>query len=128
MLIATTAAEVGIDLPNLRRLIVVDPSRFGLSALHQLRGRLARRGGVGHCDLYAPGALPDKSRERLGLFCQTNDGFEISRHDMKLRGVGDLTAGAAQQSGPWDSLLKGCALDIDDLETIMHLAMHWLHQ
>ena len=116
VLVATTVLEVGIDLPDLRRLVVSHAERFGLTTLHQLRGRLARAGGEGRCDLVVPASLGEDSRERLETLTQTNDGFEIAHADLRQRGFGDLAQASEAQTGHQDGLLPGRPLDYDDLE------------
>lgn len=94
-LVATTVIEVGIDVANATVMIVEHPERFGLSQLHQLRGRVGRGAEQSWCILL--GSYGDESRERLELFASTDDGFEIARADLRLRGMGDLFG--QQQSG-----------------------------
>lgn len=85
ILISTTVIEVGIDIPNATMMIIFDASRFGLSTLHQLRGRIGRGTKEGTCIL-----ISNSEHERLKVMTETNDGFEISENDFKLRGHGDL--------------------------------------
>jgi ATP-dependent DNA helicase RecG len=87
-LVATTVIEVGIDVPNATVMLIEHPERFGLSQLHQLRGRVGRGAEESWCILL--GNFGDESRERLQLFASTEDGFEIARADLRLRGMGDL--------------------------------------
>jgi ATP-dependent DNA helicase RecG len=94
-LVATTVIEVGIDVPNATVMLIEHPERFGLSQLHQLRGRVGRGAEESWCILL--GDFGDESRERLQLFASTEDGFEIARADLRLRGMGDLFG--YQQSG-----------------------------
>lgn len=110
ILIATTVVEVGVTLPNLYRAMVVAPERLGLTTIHQLRGRVARMGGTGWCDLYSPLPLKDKQRDKLEAFTRCRDGFEVAELDLQLRGFGDLSAGATKQSGADDSFLFGSAI------------------
>lgn len=109
VLCATTAAEVGLNLPRLRHAIINSPERFGLVTLHQIRGRLARTGGWGRCDLLADTPnLSDRSLERLGAFERENDGFALAELDMRQRGMGSLQSSESRQSGSSDaSLLVG---------------------
>ena len=88
VLIATTVIEVGIDVPNASVMVIEHPERFGLSQLHQLRGRVGRGSAESFCILL--GDQSPESRERLELFVRTDDGFEIARADLRLRGMGDL--------------------------------------
>ncbi|MGP5017396.1 MULTISPECIES: helicase-related protein [Halomonadaceae] len=109
ILCATTAAEVGLNIPNLRRVLILSPERLGLTQLHQIRGRVARLGGDGWCDLVAEVAnLQDVSINRLNALCATNDGFELAEADMRQRGLGDLSVNNNQQSG---SLAGGVILN-----------------
>jgi ATP-dependent DNA helicase RecG len=87
-LVATTVIEVGIDVPNASVMVIEHPERFGLSQLHQLRGRVGRGAAESFCILLGDQS-PD-SRQRLELFVSTDDGFEIARADLRLRGMGDL--------------------------------------
>lgn len=113
ILIATTVVEVGVTLPGLRRGMIVAAERLGLTTIHQLRGRMARKGGTGWCDLYSPLPLKDKQQEKLEAFTRCKDGFEVAELDLKLRGFGDLAAAATKQSGTDDSFLFGSAITPD---------------
>ena len=88
VLVATTVIEVGIDVPNATVMIVEHPERFGLSQLHQLRGRVGRGAEASYCILL--GDVNPEAADRLRVFCATDDGFEIARADLRLRGMGDL--------------------------------------
>ena len=88
ILVATTVIEVGIDVPNATVMLIEHPERFGLSQLHQLRGRVGRGADAAYCILL--GDVGDDSAERLAIFTSTEDGFEIARQDLRLRGMGDL--------------------------------------
>jgi ATP-dependent DNA helicase RecG len=88
VLVATTVIEVGIDVPNACVMVIEHPERFGLAQLHQLRGRVGRGGERSYCILV--GDTGAESAERLSLFVETDDGFEIARADLRLRGMGDL--------------------------------------
>jgi ATP-dependent DNA helicase RecG len=88
VLVATTVIEVGIDVPNATVMIIEHPERFGLSQLHQLRGRVGRGAEESYCILVGGGG--PESAARLRLFVETDDGFEIARADLRLRGMGDL--------------------------------------
>lgn len=107
ILVATTVIEVGIDLPGLRRMIVIEPQRHGLSGLHQLRGRLARQGGEGLFHLVSNTRLPETSRLRVEALLRSNDGFEIAEMDLRLRGPGDLRAESRRQAGADGNFLIG---------------------
>ena len=95
VLVATTVIEVGIDVPNATVMLIEHPERFGLSQLHQLRGRVGRGSEESYCILL--GDLSPDAADRLRMFVSTDDGFEIARADLRLRGMGDLFG--AQQSG-----------------------------
>ena len=88
VLVATTVIEVGIDVANATVMLVEHPERFGLSQLHQLRGRVGRGGEASYCILL--GDVSPEAAERLSVFVGTEDGFEIARADLRLRGMGDL--------------------------------------
>ena len=88
VLVATTVIEVGIDVPNATVMLIEHPERFGLSQLHQLRGRVGRGADAAYCILL--GDVGDEARRRLEIFVGTEDGFEIARADLTLRGMGDL--------------------------------------
>ena len=88
VLVATTVIEVGIDVPNATVMIIEHPERFGLSQLHQLRGRVGRGADASYCILL--GDVSPEAADRLRIFCSTEDGFEIARADLRLRGMGDL--------------------------------------
>ena len=88
VLVATTVVEVGIDVPNATVMLVEHPERFGLSQLHQLRGRVGRGGDASWCILL--GDVSPETAERLRVFTETDDGFEVARADLRLRGMGDL--------------------------------------
>src|ERR671920_1147137 len=88
LLVATTVIEVGIDVPNATVMLIEHPERFGLSQLHQLRGRVGRGGESSYCILL--GDVGHEAAERLRVFVGTEDGFEIARADLRLRGMGDL--------------------------------------
>jgi ATP-dependent DNA helicase RecG len=116
VLVATTVVEVGVNIPRLRRVIIVHPHRFGLSTLHQIRGRAARTGGVGYCDLYLPDPPKEKSLERLRVLEKTQNGFEVAREDLILRGCGDLSSNSSQQTGADETILFGRPLTPQRLE------------
>jgi ATP-dependent DNA helicase RecG len=95
VLVSTTVIEVGIDVPNATVMLVEHPERFGLSQLHQLRGRVGRGAEASYCILL--GNVGDEAAERLRVFVETDDGFEIARADLRLRGMGNLFG--QEQSG-----------------------------
>lgn len=120
ILIATTVVEVGINLPRLQRVLIVHPDRLGLSMLHQLRGRVARAGGAGWCDLYLPKPVKPETMERLEALTKTEDGFELAEMDMRLRGIGDLGALSNKQTGADDTFLFGRPIRLDLLDKAMN--------
>ena len=97
ILVATTVIEVGVNVPNASVMIIIDAQRFGLSQLHQLRGRVGRGADQSYCILVTGYKLSDITRKRIDIMCDTNDGFRIAEADLKLRGPGDLEG--TQQSG-----------------------------
>jgi ATP-dependent DNA helicase RecG len=88
LLVATTVIEVGIDVANATVMLIEHPERFGLSQLHQLRGRVGRGAEESYCILL--GDVSPEAADRLGVFTRTDDGFEIAREDLRIRGMGDL--------------------------------------
>ena len=97
ILVATTVIEVGVNVPNASVMVILDAQRFGLSQLHQLRGRVGRGADQSYCLLVTPYKLSEDTRKRIDIMCETNDGFRIAEADLKLRGPGDLEG--TQQSG-----------------------------
>ena len=90
ILVATTVIEVGVNVPNASVMVILDAQRFGLSQLHQLRGRVGRGADQSFCILVTPFKLSEETRKRIDIMCETNDGFRIAEADLKLRGPGDL--------------------------------------
>ena len=90
LLVATTVIEVGVDVPNASLMVIENAERMGLAQLHQLRGRVGRGSAESTCVLLYRAPLTEVARERLGVMRATNDGFEISRRDLELRGPGEL--------------------------------------
>ena len=97
ILVATTVIEVGVNVPNASVMVILDAQRFGLSQLHQLRGRVGRGAEQSYCILVTNYKLSEETRKRIDIMCDTNDGFRIAEADLKLRGPGDLEG--TQQSG-----------------------------
>ncbi len=97
ILVATTVIEVGVNVPNASVMVILDAQRFGLSQLHQLRGRVGRGADQSFCILVTGHELSKETRTRIDIMCDTNDGFRIAEADLKLRGPGDLEG--TQQSG-----------------------------
>ena len=97
ILVGTTVIEVGVNVPNASVMVILDAQRFGLSQLHQLRGRVGRGADQSYCILVTTYQLSADTRKRIDIMCETNDGFRIAEADLKLRGPGDLEG--TQQSG-----------------------------
>ena len=97
ILVATTVIEVGVNVPNASVMVILNAERFGLSQLHQLRGRVGRGASQSYCILVTKPQLTNETRKRIDIMCETNDGFLIAEADLKLRGPGDLEG--TQQSG-----------------------------
>lgn len=97
ILVATTVIEVGVNVPNASVMIIENAERFGLSQLHQLRGRVGRGAELSYCILMSKHQTGVDIKKRLGIMTETTDGFLISEADMKLRGPGDMEG--TQQSG-----------------------------
>ena len=97
ILVATTVIEVGVNVPNASVMVIQNAERFGLSQLHQLRGRVGRGADQSFCVLVTNYELSKETRKRIQIMTETNDGFEIAEADLKLRGPGDLEG--TQQSG-----------------------------
>jgi ATP-dependent DNA helicase RecG len=97
ILVATTVIEVGVNVPNASVMVILEAQRFGLSQLHQLRGRVGRGADQSYCILVTGFKLAEETRKRIDIMCETNDGFRIAEADLKLRGPGDLEG--TQQSG-----------------------------
>ena len=97
ILVATSVIEVGVDVPNASVMVIESAERFGLSQLHQLRGRVGRGSEESYCILMTGDRLSKDSKRRIELMCATENGFELAEEDMKMRGPGDLEG--TQQSG-----------------------------
>ena len=120
MLVATTVIEVGVDVANASLMVIEHAERMGLSQLHQLRGRVGRGNQSSVCVLLYQNPLSQNARERLRIIFQNNDGFEIARHDLRLRGPGELLG--ARQSGVPMLRFADLEKDIDLLEAARDLA------
>ncbi|MBF2053011.1 MAG: ATP-dependent DNA helicase RecG [Candidatus Sericytochromatia bacterium] len=120
MLVATTVIEVGVDVPNASVMVIEHAERFGLSQLHQLRGRVGRGADRAYCYLLAD-KLSDTARDRLSVFTQTHDGFVIAEQDLRLRGPGEFLG--TRQSGLPDLTLANLAEDTEILERARSLSL-----
>ncbi|MGQ1890357.1 ATP-dependent DNA helicase RecG [Thermophagus sp. OGC60D27] len=122
ILVATTVIEVGVNVPNATVMVIESAERFGLSQLHQLRGRVGRGAEQSYCILMTGYKLSKETRKRMEIMTRTNDGFEIAEADMKLRGPGDLEG--TQQSGlPFDLKISNLAKDSHILQLARNTAM-----
>ena len=110
ILVSTTVIEVGVDVPNASVMVIMSAERFGLSQLHQLRGRVGRGAAQSHCVLVRDYKCSKESLQRLELMCRTENGFEIAEEDMKMRGPGDLE-GTAQSGLPINLNIASLAKD-----------------
>jgi ATP-dependent DNA helicase RecG len=120
IMVATTVIEVGVNVPNASVMIIESAERFGLSQLHQLRGRVGRGGEQSFCILMTSHQLSSDSKTRMETMCSTNDGFEIAEVDLKLRGPGDLLG--TQQSGVLQLRIADLVRDRDLLQVARHEA------
>lgn len=125
ILVTTTVVEVGLNLPVLYRIAIVRPELHGLMGLHQLRGRVARNGGDGFCDLICPKPLNPEQRKRLEYFCSTTDGFKLADFDLEERGAGDLSSKGAKQSGADETFLFGVKLGIQTIREVTPIIQRW---
>ena len=127
ILVATSVIEVGVDVPNATVMVIESAERFGLSQLHQLRGRVGRGGGESFCILMSGEKLSREARQRLQAMCQTTDGFRLAELDMKLRGAGDING--TQQSGmAFDLKIANPTLDSTLLQSAREAAITILEQ
>ena len=121
IMVATTVIEVGVNVPNASVMVIENAERFGLSQLHQLRGRVGRGADQSYCLLMSKYELTENTRKRLQIMCETNDGFKIAEADMSLRGPGDIDG--LQQSGlPFDLKIANLAGDVNILSTARNVA------
>ena len=121
ILVATTVIEVGVNVPNASVMIIENAERFGLSQLHQLRGRVGRGADQSYCVLVTSYKLSEETRKRIEIMVRTNDGFEIAEADLKLRGPGDLEG--TQQSGvAFDLKIADLAHDGQLLQYVREIA------
>ena len=121
ILVATTVIEVGVNVPNASVMVIENAERFGLSQLHQLRGRVGRGADQSHCILMTGVLKSPESKKRIQTMCSTNDGFEIAQVDLELRGPGDMMG--TQQSGALDLKIADLAADQKILAKARDLAL-----
>jgi ATP-dependent DNA helicase RecG len=114
ILVSTTVIEVGVDVPNASVMVVEHAERFGLSQLHQLRGRVGRGAEQSYCVLLASEKQTDVARERLGIMEQTNDGFKIAEKDLEIRGPGEIMG--TRQAGLPEFRIANLVRDLDILQ------------
>jgi ATP-dependent DNA helicase RecG len=128
ILVSTTVIEVGVNVPSATLMIVENAETFGLSALHQLRGRVGRGTRKSYCVLVSD-SKTQKARERLGILCKSNDGFEIAQKDLEMRGPGDFleqSFGKTRQSGEFDLGIASLEKDVKLLYTAFDEAKRML--
>jgi ATP-dependent DNA helicase RecG len=126
ILVSTTVVEVGMDVPNASVMVVEHAERFGLSQLHQLRGRVGRDRHQSYCFLIYQSPLSDDARERLRAMTDTTDGFEIAEHDLRLRGPGDFFG--TRQAGVPTFRMIDLSRDREVLELAQHEASRWMDE
>lgn len=126
IMVATTVIEVGVNVPNASVMIIESAERFGLSQLHQLRGRVGRGADQSYCILMTSHKLSEDAKTRLETMVRTNDGFEIAEVDLKLRGPGDIMG--TQQSGVLNLKIADIIKDNDILQTARHYAVKILKE
>jgi ATP-dependent DNA helicase RecG len=126
IMVATTVIEVGVNIPNASVMVIESAERFGLSQLHQLRGRVGRGAEQSYCILMSSHKLSNDSKIRLETMVRTNDGFEISEVDLKLRGPGDIMG--KQQSGVLNLQIADLVKDKDILQLARHHALKLLKE
>jgi ATP-dependent DNA helicase RecG len=121
IMVATTVIEVGVDVPNASVMVIENAERFGLSQLHQLRGRVGRGAEQSYCILMTDYKLGAESKTRIETMVKTTNGFEIAETDLKLRGPGDLMG--TQQSGALDLLIADLSKDSEVLQLARETAI-----
>jgi ATP-dependent DNA helicase RecG len=121
IMVATTVIEVGVDIPNASVMVIESAERFGLSQLHQLRGRVGRGADQSYCILLSSQKISKEAAKRMEIMVNTNDGFEISEADLQLRGPGDIEG--TQQSGmPFEMKIADLARDGAIIEYVRKIA------
>ncbi len=127
LLIATTVIEVGVDIPNATVMVIESAERFGLSQLHQLRGRVGRGAGQSYCILMSSQKLSKEAARRIEIMISTNDGFEIAETDLQLRGPGDIE-GTMQSGIPFDLKISDLSKDGQLIEYVRNIAEEILNR
>ncbi len=126
IMVATTVIEVGVNVPNASVMVIESAERFGLSQLHQLRGRVGRGAEQSYCILMTDYKLSEDSKTRMETMVRTNDGFEVAEVDLKLRGPGDIMG--KQQSGVLNLQIADLVKDRDILQVARHIAVKLLKE
>ena len=126
ILVATSVIEVGVDVPNAVCMVIEHAERFGLSALHQLRGRIGRGSEQGYCFLLYGKNITETGKARLTVMCATTNGFLIAEEDLKLRGPGEI--GGTEQSGYCGFRIGDPIRDAEILEKARTAAFEVLEQ
>ena len=125
VLVATTVIEVGVDVPNATLMVIEDADRFGLSQLHQLRGRVGRGGAKSYCILTSHNRNPE-TLQRLKALCKTTDGFQIAEEDLRLRGPGDFFG--SRQSGLPAFRVADLSFDLKELKQAQEASARWIEE
>ena len=125
ILVATTVIEVGVDVPNATLMVIEDADRFGLSQLHQLRGRVGRGSAKSFCILTSQNRSGE-TQQRLKALCKTNDGFRIAEADLELRGPGDFFG--SRQSGLPSFRVADLSCDLKTLKDAQQASAQWIDE
>ena len=126
IMVATTVIEVGVNVPNASIMVIESAERFGLSQLHQLRGRVGRGADQSYCIMMSGNKISEDGKKRLQTMVASNDGFEISEADLKLRGAGDLMG--TQQSGALNLKISDLVKDNNILKYARNIATELLEE